>query len=273
MDSENIENHSDTENHSGTENHSSSDLTGKKIFFLYPTASVKNQIVTELTQHEYEVYVAKDHVKLASKLKKYPESIIFINIDEKMQNQEWEKWIGTAFTSDPNVKIGIFSSNNDEEFKEKFIKNNKVKCGFFTLKLDMSKVAEKILELVGAMNVKGRRKYLRATTDHEPNAMINIPSGGGDFINGEIRDISVIGVACYFSHDPGLKKNSHLKDIQIKLQTMLIKVESVVFGTREALGEKIYVMLFTQRVDPEVRVKIRKYIQQNLQHKMDAEIN
>jgi hypothetical protein len=35
---------------------------------------------------------------------------------------------------------------------------------------------------------------------------------------------------------------------------------------------KIYVVLFTQRIDPDVRTRIRKYIQQNLQSKMDAEI-
>jgi len=36
--------------------------------------------------------------------------------------------------------------------------------------------------------------------------------------------------------------------------------------------EKIYVVLFTQRIDPEVRIKIRKYIQRNLQNKMDFEL-
>jgi RNA processing factor Prp31 len=35
---------------------------------------------------------------------------------------------------------------------------------------------------------------------------------------------------------------------------------------------KIYVLLFTQRIDSGARAKIRKYIQQNLQRKMDAEL-
>jgi len=253
-------------------NNSDSDFAGKKIFFLYPTASVKNQIVTELVQHEFEVYVAKDHVKLTQVLKKYTESVVFINIDEKMPAQEWEKWISTILTTEPTVRLGIFSTNNDEEFKEKFTKNNRIKCGYFRLKVDMSKTGEKILELVTAMNVKGRRKYLRATTEREANATINIPSGG-EFINGDIRDISVIGVSCVFKNDPGLTKNAHLKDIQIKMQSMLIKVESVVFGSRDDNGQKIYVMLFTQKVDTEVKIKIRKYIQQNMQGKMDSEIN
>jgi hypothetical protein len=33
---------------------------------------------------------------------------------------------------------------------------------------------------------------------------------------------------------------------------------------------KIYVIIFTQRTDPDVRTKIRKYIQLNLQSKLDV---
>jgi hypothetical protein len=36
--------------------------------------------------------------------------------------------------------------------------------------------------------------------------------------------------------------------------------------------EKNYVILFTQRIDPSAKTKIRKYIQSNLQSKMDAEM-
>jgi hypothetical protein len=51
-------------------------------------------------------------------------------------------------------------------------------------------------------------------------------------------------------------------------------VEGIVFGSRtDHGGEKVYVILFTQRIDPDVRIKIRKYIQQNLQNKMNADLN
>jgi hypothetical protein len=126
--------------------------------------------------------------------------------------------------------------------------------------------------MLNVLNVKGRRKYLRAAISSESNTTINIPISG-EFLNGSLKDISVVGVSCAFNHDPGLSKNTLLKDIQIRLQSMLLKVEAVVFGSREDLGERIYVNLFTQRIDPDVRVKIRKYIQQSLQQKMDSDIN
>ena len=250
----------------------STEITGRKVFFLYPTSSVKNQVISELAQHEIEAYTAKDHSRITRALKKFQNSILFINIDESMPESEWEKWIATLMTAVPDIKIGIFSTSTDEELKNKYTDKLKVACGFTTLKVDMSKAAIKILDVLDAMSVKGRRKYIRAHVENETNATVNMPYNG-DFINGTIKDVSVVGISCVFEHDPGLKKNVLCKDIQIRLQTMLLKVEAVVFGTREDCGAIIYVFLFTQRIDPDVRVKIRKYIQQNLQTKMDREIN
>ncbi|MDR0302055.1 MAG: pilus assembly protein PilZ [Treponema sp.] len=251
----------------------SSDITGRKVFFLFPTAYVQNQVITELIQHEYEVYISKDARHLAQALKKYTDSVVFVNIDEGMPEPEWEKWVHTLMTALPDLKVGVFSSTPDEKIRDKYLDTLHVKCGYYNSKLDMSKTTAKILEVLDEMNVKGRRKYLRANTQSESVATINMPVGGG-FINGAIRDVSVVGVSCTFEEEMTmLRKNTLLKDIQIRLQTMLLKVEAVVFGSRLDGHEKVFVLLFTQRVDPEVKVKIRKYIQQSLQHKMDREIN
>jgi len=245
------------------------EIVGKKVFFLNPSVNIRNQIMDELSQHEYEVYSAKNTAHLTRVLKKYPDSIVYINLDET-QKAEAEKWIDVIATAVPTVLVGVFSSSSDEAVKEKFVKKPKVKCGFLNIKLDMSKTVLQILKIFETMNVKGRRKYLRATTENEETATINMPTGGGDFINGTIKDISVVGFSCVFeSTAVSLKKNNLHKDIQIRLHTMLIKAEAVVFGSRAEQDKNVYVFLFTNRIDPDVCVKIRKYIQQNLQHKME----
>jgi len=250
---------------------STSDLNGKKIFFLYPTASVQNQIVTELAQHEYEVYIIKDHIQLIRVLEKYTDSILFINIDEKMQKKEWENWISDKLSAIHELKIGIFTSDTSDELHDKITGKFSVPCGFMHLKLDMSIYNNKIIETLNKLNVKGRRKYLRASTKDETTATLNMPFGGG-IISGVIKDISVVGISCVFDNEPNLAKNELFKNIQIRLQSMLLKVEAVAFGSRLVENEKIYVMLFTQRIDSEVRAKIRKYIQHNLQSKMNMEL-
>jgi hypothetical protein len=250
----------------------SGDITGKKVFFVFPTAYVQNQVITELVQHEYEVYISKDAKRLAHALKKYKDSVVFVNIDEGLHEPEWEKWIHTLMSALPDIRVGVFSSSSDEKIREKYLDTLHIKCGFYNPKLDMSKTTVTILEVLEEMGVKGRRKYLRANTETESVATINMPTSSG-FINGAIRDVSVVGVSCTFEEELPLHKNELLKDIQIRLQTMLLKVEAVVFGSRLDGHEKIFVLLFTQRIDPEVKIKIRKYIQQNLQHKIDHEIN
>ena len=94
----------------------------------------------------------------------------------------------------------------------------------------------------------------------------------GTFLNGKIKDISVVGFSCTFDEDPNLVKNSLFSDIQIRLQTQLLKTEGIIFGSRMDGDGKTYVILFTQRMDPDVKTRIRKYIQINLQGKMDREL-
>jgi len=250
------------------------DIVGKKIFFLYPTVVVQTRVITELVQQEYEVYIAKNKDKLKKVLGKNPDSIVFVDINEHMPEKEWDIWI-TGFLESPdtkNIPLGIVTSNDDEQIKRKYLLVAKLPCGYTVLKYDLEKATVHILAVLQAINAKGRRKYIRATTEREGNTTINLPVNG-TFINGQIKDISVVGISCTLEDNPGLPKNTLLKDIQIKLQTSLLKVEGIVFGSRTEGMETIYVILFTQRIDPDVRTKIRKYIQQNLQSKMDFELN
>ena len=249
------------------------EVSGKKIFFLHPTALIQNEVAAELIQQEYEVYVTKNHGNLRKVLKRYPNSVVFVTLDEGMQEKDWETWIGgimnTPETS--STAIGIISANDSEALQRKYINNLKVSCGYTVLKHDLSASIRQIHENLRTVDAKGRRKYMRAATETETATTANLPLNG-TYVTGSIRDISVVGFSCSFDHDPELVKNTLFKDIQLRLQSTLLKAEGIVFGSRmDGLG-KIYVILFTQRIDPEVKMKIRKYIQHNLQSKMDLEL-
>jgi len=250
------------------------EFTGKKIFFLYPTVAVENKVITELVQQEYEVYIAKNKDTIRRVLRDHHGSIVFVDINEQMKETEWEAWI-TAVKNAQDTKdtaIGIVTSNDDEQIKRKYLLTIKV-CGYTVLKFDLDKAVMHLIEVLQALDAKGRRKFLRATTTKDSNVTLNLPYNG-KFINGNIRDISVVGISCTLDGNPEIPKNTLIKDIQVKLQSSIIKIEGIVFGTRsEGEGyETNYVLLFTQRIDPEVRTKIRKYIQHNLQSKMDNEL-
>ena len=251
----------------------SSDLVGKKIFFLYPTVVVQNRIISELVQQEYETYATRNKDALARLLRKYPDSVVFVDINEEMKEKEWESWI-VGIMQDPQTKdvaIGIVSANDDELIKRKYLLAVKVRCGYTALKSDLDKAITRLLKVLHEINAKGRRKFIRATTANDSNTTLNLPHQGA-FLKGQILDISVAGISCTLDGSPDITKNTLFKDIQIKLHSNLLKAEGIVIGSRKENNETVYVILFTQRIDPNVRTRIRKFIQQHLQTKMDAEL-
>jgi hypothetical protein len=261
-------------NNAGNNAGSNDQLEGRKIFFVHPSAFLKNAVLDELVQQEYEIYVIKDEQKLLRVLKKNPDSIVFASIDETLPAAKWETWI-RQIMGDPvtkGVAIGILSNAENPEVRKLYVDSLKVACGYIPVKMDKARVTHDLLETLKNVNAKGRRKYIRANTQGETMTTINLPVNG-EFVTGEIRDISVVGLACTFPQaDPELAKNSIFHDIQIKLQGVLIKAEGIVFGFRMDGVDKVYVFLFTAKLDPAMRAKIRTHIQKSLQSKMDEEM-
>jgi hypothetical protein len=249
------------------------DIIGKKIFFLYPSAVVLNRITEELVQQEFEVYTAKDHQKLRDILSKYSNSIVFTNIHEGMSEKEWETWIRSV-QADPQMSgvcIGVITQGEDEALRQKYLSDIKIRGGYTIIKSDLTPAMKQLFTILMSLEAKGRRKHLRVLLDNETNASVNF-SLNGIYIKGTIKDISVVGFSCFFAEDPMLAKNSLFQDIQVKLQSSLLKVEGIVFGSRMDGNNKVYVILFTPRVDPDTKTRIRKFIQSNLQAKMETEL-
>ena len=147
----------------------------------------------------------------------------------------------------------------------------KVPCGFTVIKSDFTEAVKQLIDILNGVDAKGRRKFLRFLIDKDSKTTVNLPMNG-TYVNGLIKDISVVGFSCVFEVDPNLTKNGLFDDIQIRLQSQLIKAEGIVFGSRMDGDAKCYVILFSKRTDPSVRTKIRKYIQASLQHNLDKEL-
>jgi hypothetical protein len=248
-------------------------LLGRKAFFLHPSALTQNQIVAELAQEEFEVYILKDEDKLKQTLSKFPDSIVFASINEFLKENAWEALLKSIVENPENSKVdlGVIASTGDEDLKKKYSSQFNLRCGYTVVKSDYSVAIKQLVILLNNVNAKGRRKFIRLGTEKEANVTVNLPVNG-TFINGTIKDISVVGFSCVFAEEPGLKKNGVVGDIQIRLQSQLLKAEGIVFGSRMEGTEKIYVILFSQRVDSSVRTKIRKYIQTSLQNLLDQEL-
>ena len=246
---------------------------GKKVFFLHPSVVVQNRVISELAQEEFEVYSVKDEVKLRGLLIKFPNSIVFACVNEVMKGDLWEKWIREV-QEDASiycVSIGVISLGENADDRKKYTEKLKVKCGYNVIKADIAQFNKQLATVLNDAEAKGRRKYIRLSSETDVNTTVNIPMGGG-FVNGNIKDISVVGFSCTFTEDPEITKNKLFHDIQLRLHSQLLNVEAVVFGFRVDGEEKTYVMLFTKRVDSDERSKIRKFINTTLQARIDNDL-
>jgi hypothetical protein len=246
-------------------------LLGKKVFFLYPPSVVRDEVVARLLEQEFEIYMLRDHVGMRRLLALYPDSLVFINLDEGQNEGEWETWI-REILADPvtgKVGIGIISYNTDEKLQRKYLMDVGIRCGFIRLKLGVEESARILLEMLKANEAKGRRKYVRANCAEDSMSTVNLHSNTG-LISGSIRDISVVGFSCSFDQDPQFPKNAKLTDIQLKLRGLLVRAEGIVYGTRED-GGTVYVVLFTKKMDGVSRSKIRRYIQTTLQSEIEVQ--
>jgi hypothetical protein len=253
------------------ENVNSPILPEKKVFFLNISPFFQNEIGSELIHQEFEIYFTNEYTNLKRVLKKYPESIVFVNLDSLLPEKEWETWIRRtlADSATATIKFGVLADIYNDQIEKKYTEILKLPCGYTVVsKSEPQKTFRLLNSILVTMQARGRRKYVRAASENETQMTINIPYDGF-YLKGVIKDISSVGISCVFQKDPEFEKNALCKDMQIKLQTVILKTEGIVFGSRPDGLRKIYVFLFTQRVDPEARAKIRLFVHQVLQERIN----
>jgi hypothetical protein len=253
------------------ENVNTPTLTERKVFFLNVSPFFQNEIGSVLIHQEFEIYYTNEYANLKRVLRKYPESIVFVNLDSLLPEKEWETWIRRTLADSAmaTVKFGVLVDMHNEQVEKKYTETLKLPCGYTVVsKSDPQKTSRLLSNILAAMQARGRRKYVRAASENDTQMTINIPHDGF-YLKGIIKDISSVGISCVFQRDPELGKNALCKDMQIKLQTAILKTEGIVFGSRPDGLKKIYVFLFTQRVDPEARARIRMFVHQVLQERIN----
>lgn len=246
------------------------DALGKKVFLLYPHSVIREEMLDILIMSGFETYTLKDHKRAVKLLEKFPGSIMFVNIDEGMPEQEWEAYI-RDLQKNPKTqgsKLGILSYNQDRALMEKYLMKLSVPCGYIQLKLGIQQSTKIILNALDANEAKGRRKYIRAFCGEDPNATMNYKGDEGLF-QGKILDISSAGTAARIEGFPETAPNSLLKNVQLKLRSGLLMVDAVLMGKRRD-DKDVYILLFDpSKTSEDGKMVIHRYIKQSLQKYID----
>lgn len=247
--------------------------TGKKVFFLYPHSVIQEELVQLIMEHEYEVYLVNNHTRLVQVLKKYPDSILFINIDERLKENEWEKYIRSMMSADAtkSVQIGILTYNEDKELARKYLMDLMVPGGYIQLKLGLKESSKIILKTLEANEAKGQRRFVRASCPSNFATEFNVEVGGRMY-DGYINDISTAGMACYFRTDMDLPAKTSLDRIQLKLRSRIVMVSGIIAGKRRTENGMLYVVIFTQYISTEAKKRISTFIYRTLQTEIEREL-
>jgi hypothetical protein len=246
------------------------DAAGKKIFLLRPHSVIRDEMLDLLIMAGYETYTILDEKKARKLLKKFPGSIMFINIDEGLKETEWEKYI-KELQEDPETRenrLGIMSYNQDRDLMQKYLMDLSVPCGYIQLKLGLHESTRIILSALEANEARGRRKCIRAICEDDLNATINYKEASGLY-QGKILDISSAGIAARFDKFPSLPIASACHGMQLKLRGGLVMTDMIIMGQRRD-DKRVNILLFDNKLSNENKLIIHRYIKQCLQKYIDA---
>ncbi|RPJ05936.1 MAG: hypothetical protein EHM28_11080 [Spirochaetaceae bacterium] len=248
---------------------------GRKVFFLYPNALVK-EMIKDFIRHEFEVYSVDNHIGLKSLLKKYQNTILFINIEERLKEDEWEAYI-KSILSDPDSKgtgIGVFTYfDRSKALTEKYLLELGVNCGFIRLKTDIKKCKDIILKTLEANEARGKRLFIRGICNPRVDTF-NLFFNGSRY-NGRLLDVSIAGFAGQFTEaPPKVEAGQLLRDIQIVLRGGRFSLDGQIIRIdRRKNDSDLFIVLFKpDKMTPDIRNRIHDFITMCLQNAAEQEL-
>lgn len=240
----------------------------RRVFFLYPHSVFQEHLLDILVQGEFEVAIVNDHSRIHALLARFPNSILFINVEHRLQDTSWEKFIANIFENETtrHTRIGVLAYNPDPELTRKYIVDIGIQCGVVTLKLGIKESAAILLKTLAVNDARGRRKYVRA----------KCPSGKGSLnirlnleeIKGQILDISSAGFAAVL--DTTIDKETECDDVQLNLWGTRLQISCRCYGSRTIdSGEVVYIFLFEPALYGVNRSKVHQFIKRIIQSETD----
>jgi len=247
---------------------------GKKVFFLYPPP-VLSEIVEELARREFEVYLVHDHERLRSVLAQDSDALVFINLDDGLDETGWVSFIDKLRTDDATkgVRVGVLTLNDrSPDVRKTYLMDLQVACGFIVLKIGAGRTMEILVKTLEANEARGRRKFVRAACppgwgqcalDHEGNPL-----------RAQIFDLSSAGMAIKFEGDLTLRVGTMLRDMTLTIKGSRIALSGFVAAQRaEPDGSRVHVVMFDpSSVDDTRRERLKTIVFRINQATMDQRV-
>ncbi len=248
---------------------------GRKVFFIMPGISLESQILDRLRLMEYEVYVIDDYHKAKPILRKNPDSICYVCINDKLTLMGWHKFMKSF--EDESVfsplDMGIISHYITEDKRNEFLNELQYDAGFIVQDKVGDAVLHEIIKNLDNLQAKGIRKYVRASCINEQQADLLWIKDNRMF-KLKIIDISSVGVAAKLSSNQAnaIYINQIVEACTLNIRTDQILVDIKITAVKSAGDFLLVVIMFNSSTPAQSVAKIRHYIAENLQESIDSSI-
>ncbi|MCR4627170.1 MAG: hypothetical protein K5640_05940 [Treponema sp.] len=254
-------------------------IKGRKVFFLNLSVDVKERLSEALRKEEYEVYILDDYRYAKTILRQFPESILFLQIDEHDMNRlttnQWFNFLN-SFSEDDNlceVLLGVMSKRMSTSMQNYFMSNLPLAAGIIAIRnLDQGILAQmrKILDL---NNAKGRRQYVRARCPDNSYDYLKCSINGFDY-SLKLNDLSCAGISCYLpvGATPNFQQNAVLNNMTLMVGINTKIVCSAAIFAVKPLNEKtsLLILLLLPSTTTNAKNLIREHVFEILQGEIDS---
>lgn len=252
------------------------EIFGRKVFFINPAYTIRNDVIPVLQGKEYEVYIIDNYKDAKNILRKFKSSMCFINIDAQLSVDAWFNFI-KSFEKEMVLKstfVGLISDRIKRDDRALFLSQASIPGGIITTDEAPEYIVEVLEEILERNKAKGKRQYVRANLATEKDAQMFWTTDDKLF-QMRLFDISSVGmsvkVPIQLAHLA--QEKSLLRDITLRLGTKQFVVDTVVFAIKNDGVELIWIMLLLPNTPSQVKAAIREYVSNTNQKLMMASIN
>lgn len=174
---------------------------GRKIFFINPPETLKNEFLDHIFKNEFELYLLDDKKNIEELLGLFQDAVVFINIDKGMTTIEWSDFIKKLQRKFKKVVIAVFSKSNSSSLQKTYLMDIGIKGGFVILEHNNWKTIEIINQVLEANEARGRRKNVRLDfnkNESRDNIKAKVFTHKGYLVHGFIESFSSAGLQVSF---------------------------------------------------------------------------
>ena len=243
---------------------------GRRVFFLYPSRLVEEEILNLLFVKGYESYAVNDHVRMIPLLRMFKGSVLIVNIDFKVAEVDWPNYV-KSIVSDESTKstlVGVISTQGNPNAFRSFRTDVVLPCGLIDATRGAGEWSEALLRTLVTVHARGRRQHVRLRLGGSAQSF-NVNFAGTNY-TGKLLDISRLGMAVVFDSKALFDAQTFFEDIQLRLLGSPIGISGEIVGKRVLDdGTTEYVILFGKNVTEETSRRVSAFLHASLQKQMD----